>query len=148
MLASLIFSQIATATVFEKECGGKKFIVEMYNGFDLFETKYKLYFKAKNTEKQLFFKTKRGVILDTACIQNKKKQELMLFLEYGGGNVAPEDRYGIFDPNTEKMLLKPTSWDKGNSKEVERLIGYAPPSPVYDGKDQTFFCCFNIKHYH
>lgn len=144
---SLIFSQVAIATVFEKKCAGKYFIIEMYNGFDISEIKYKLYYKEKNEGKKLFFKTRKGVILNAACIQNKRKQDLMLFLESSGGNAGPEDRYGIFDPNAKKMLMSPPSKDEGNSKEVEKLIGYTPPFPIYDGKDKTFFCCFNIQNY-
>lgn len=147
LFVSLIFSQVAIATVFEKKCAGKYFIIEMYNGFDISETKYKLYYKEKNERKKLFFKTKKGVILNASCVQNKKKQDLMLFLESSGGNADPEDRYGIFEPNAKKMLIQLPNKDKGNSKEVKKLLGYTPPRPIYDGKDTTFFCCFNIKNY-
>ena len=143
MLTTLLMvSKSAIASVSEVNCGKYTYIVEI-RGFGLYETKYDLYYKIENQPKKLFYSTKKGVVLDAACIQNNEKQDLMLFLEFGGGNVGPEDRYGIFNPRTKKMLIQPTSWYTGNSKQVEKIIGHPPPFPVYEDKDGNFFCCIN-----
>lgn len=138
-----IFLPTAEATIFKRQCGEYIYIVEFYNGFDIFEAKYKLYFQNNVGEKTLFFQSARGVILSAACIKNKKNQDLMLFQEISGGSAGPEDRYGIFDPRLKKMLIKPLSWDKGNSLEVEALIGYPPPFPMDEDNGHIFFCCSN-----
>lgn len=115
--------------------------MEIYNGLDRFERKYKLYYKTKSGEKKRFFQTDSGVRLDAACVKNKEKKDLFLFLEYGGGNASAEDRYSIFDPNTNKILIQPISWLEGNYKQVELLLGYSPPFPIYDETEKIFFCC-------
>ena len=148
MLCMLLtsFLSSAEATVFKRNCGEYNYIVELYNGFDIFETRYKLFFQKKEGVKKLFFETERGVFLDAACIKDKNNQYLMLFQEISGGSAGPEDRYGVFDPHLNKMLVKPMSWDKGNSNEVETLIGYPPPFPSEDDNGRIFFCCSNLRY--
>lgn len=141
-----IFLPKAEATVFQKKCGEYIYLVEFYNGFDIFETRYKLYIQNNLGKKRLFFQTGRGVILSAACIKNKESQDLMLFREISGGSSGPEDRYGVFDPRANKLLVKPLDWDKGNSAEVEALIGYPPPFPREKDNGSIFFCCSNLKY--
>ncbi|CAM4456995.1 MAG: hypothetical protein LEGION0403_FIIPPAGN_02784 [Legionella sp.] len=139
----LIFLPKAEATVFKRKCGEYNYIVESYNRVDIFAAKYKLYFQHNGGRKRLFFQADQGGILSAACIKNKKNQDLMLFQEISGGSAGPEDRYGVFDPRANKILVKPLDWDKGNSAEVEALIGYPPPFPMDEDKDRIFFCCSN-----
>jgi len=141
-ISLLMLFHTVVASVFKTKCGESTYIVEI-KGSGLYETRYNLYYKVENQPKELFYKTKTGVILDAACIQDIKKRNLMLFLEFGGGNVGPEDRYGVFDPSTKKMLIQPTNWNKGNFKQVEKIIGYSPP--VLNENDRIFFCCYKRK---
>lgn len=136
----------AHATVFTKACGEYRYIVELYNGFNISERNYRLYFQDQNGKKQLFYQTDHGMILDAACIKDKNARNLMLFLDITGGNGSPEDRYGVFDPHSNKMLIKPESWVSGNSEEVKALLGYPPPFPQEKDRGRIFFCCANLMY--
>lgn len=142
----LMPTQAAIASIVESLCGENIFLVKIFDGTDAFEQRYELYYKADNEPKKIFYKTKPGVSIFTACIKNKKEQSLMIFQESYRGNVGPEDLYGVFDPNQKKLLIKPSDWPKGNFKQVEKLIG-APP-PFLTGDDGTFFCCFKRQSAH
>lgn len=142
---SLSTFQIAIAAVVEKKCGEYIFQVKMINGLDLDEKQFELYYKEKGKKKKLFYRTNSAVYLYAMCIKNNKNQELMFFQESYGGNVGPEDMYGVFDPRAKKMLIKPSDWPKGNEKQVQEIIGYPPP--YIGGKDDaSFFCCFRYQY--
>lgn len=144
LLFFLLLTQNAIACVAEKQCGQYIFQVKIVNGLDISERRFELYYKAPNQPKKLFFRTKAGVYLTARCIQNKKKQDLMLFNEFYGGNIGPEDIYGVFDPGIKKMLIRPANLPTGNSKQVEQIIGY--PLPSLDEDDGTTFCCFSHQY--
>ncbi len=131
--------RVAIATGGEGTCGEYIFQVKILNGLGLDERQFELYYKKKGKKKKLFYKTHFVVYLNAACIKNREKQDVMLFLVSHGGTVGPEDKYGIFDPCASKMLLNPSDWPKGNSYQAQKLLGYPPPHTVGDGK--TFFCC-------
>lgn len=135
-----VFPQVVAALSVEKKCGQYIFQVKISNEADIFERHFELYYQRSGYKKKLFYKTDPGIGLDAACIQNKKKQYLMLFQESCGGNGCSEEVYGIFDPDAKKMLIKAANWSKGNRKEVQQLIGYDPPFYTED----IFFCCYKI----
>ena len=139
-----MLSPKAIAFIVEKKCGQYIFEVKIISGLDISERRFELYYKAPSQSKKLFFRTKAGVYLSTGCIQNKNKQVLMIFNEFYGGNTAPEDIYGVFDPSINKMLIQPTNLPTGNSQQVEKLIGYPPPPLNED--DETAFCCFSRQY--
>lgn len=139
LLFLLMSHKTIMASVIKEQCGNDLFIVKVSNEFDIFERKFELYYRVNDREK-IFYKTKPGVALFTACVQNKKQQLVLLFQESYGGNVGPEDMYGIFDPVRKKMLITPSDWPKGNRAQVKQILGYFPPFISDD--DGTFFCCF------
>ncbi|WP_157010254.1 hypothetical protein [Legionella fallonii] len=122
----------------EKKCGKYIFQVQITNENDIGERLYKLYYQIADQEKKLFYQTELGMSLAAACIQNNKKQYLMLFQENCGGNGCPEDIFGIYDPNEKRMLVKPADWPKGNTKEIEKMIGHQLES---SDNEKSFFCC-------
>lgn len=138
-LYTLIFSQSALAHIVKKKCGNNIYIVKIFNGNSFFERRFELYYQGKDGNKKLFYKTKNGIGLDAACIQSNKKKYLMMFQEFCGGNVCSEEMYSIFDPEEKKMIVQAINWSKGNAKQVEKIIGYAPS--FYRENDKTFFCC-------
>lgn len=133
----IIISQTIKASAIETKCGKYIYQVEILSGADEFEKRFELYYK-KNNKKILFYKTESGIQLITACIQNKRKESLMLFQEFCGGNGCPEDMYGIYNPNIKKMIIKPSDYPEGNYEQVKKIIGYSLPSLVYDKRN---FCC-------
>lgn len=142
ILLLLIFSSNVFSSVYERECGQYIYQVEVISGSDPNDTYYNLFYQKKGGKKILFYKASIPELL-AACIQDKSKHDLMLFQEFCGGNGCPEDMYGIFDPNTKKILIKPSDWPKGNDKQVAAIIGYELPSLVFD---KRAFCCEKIKY--
>ena len=53
--------------------------------------------------------------------------------------------YGLFDPVTKKMLMKPSDWPKGNFKQVQNLIGYSP-SFLDAEVGKTYFMLFQATY--
>jgi hypothetical protein len=138
-----VVAQGSMASIVETQCGGLTFQIKISGKDGLLDTvfrTYSMYYITKNHFRKLFFKTQFGIFLYATCIKNKNNDELFVFNEYPGGNVAPEDMYSVFDPKSKKMLVQRKGWDRGNSREVEQVLG-APP-PVFNDDDGTFFCCF------
>lgn len=135
---SLILSQIAFASSVAGQCGEKKFQVEVINGSDIYESQFELYDQTNNKQRKLVYKTDTGVFFHIACIQDKNKHDLVLFQENCFGNGCPELNYGILDPDTNKILIKPVGWPNGNYSQVQAIIGYPPP--LLSEYKKTFCC--------
>ena len=65
----------------------------------------------------------------------------MLFQEFCSKDNCRKDIYGLFDLATKKMLIKPSDWPKGNSAQVQKLIG-CDPSPLNDEDCKNYFMIF------
>ena len=136
-ILALITTHMASASVVDRKCGTYTYRVKIKTGPKIYDRRFNLYYKETNQKEKLFYGTNLVFHLSTACIKNYKGQYLFLFKETYGGNAEPEDMYGIFDPNTKKLLIKPADWPKGNEKQVTKIIGYSPP--LMD--DKNSFCC-------
>lgn len=137
MILQLILFQITFASTVDGYCGGKKFQVVIINGSDMYESQFELYNEINN-KKTLVYKTDTGVFFHIACIRNKKKHDLILFQENCFGNSCPELNYGIFDPSTNKILIRPVGSLNGNYEQAQALIGYPPP---FLSDHKNTFCC-------
>lgn len=137
-----MISKIALGHEMAKKCGNYIYRIKELNGADYGERYYELYYQKEGAKKKLFYQSEHGIAVNAACIQDIKKKYLMLFLEFCGGNGCSEEMYGLFDPEQEKILIHPTEGDYGNSKLVEKLIGYYPPSY----REKIFFCCNRLRN--
>ncbi len=135
----MVFSKPNIANEVKTGCGNYEYKVKIYNGTDFYEKKFELSYRRKDGESKIFYSTKPGIGLDAACIQNTKNQYLMIFQIFCGGNACKEDMYGVFSPDSQKMIVKPNDWAIGNSNEVKKVLGYTPP--FYKEGSKTFFCC-------
>jgi hypothetical protein len=142
----LMIGQSVFASEFESKCGDSIVGVKIIDGPKTFQKDFHLYYKKNNQEKIEFFKPNDMLYLTAACIQNTKGDYLFLFQEFGYGAEYPDDLYGLFDPKTQKMLLTPKDKDSdvlmGNSKELEKIIGYSLPYMI---DDKRTFCCDYIQ---
>lgn len=133
-----MLNQFVTASVYESKCGNDIFQVKIFNGLDLSEMRYELYYKLNKNESRLIYKSEQGVFFDIACMKNAKKYDILIFQEHCYGNGCPELIYGVFDISKKIMLIKPSDWPNGNYNQVKRLIGYNPP---FLSNDKRTFCC-------
>jgi hypothetical protein len=121
-----------------KLCGETVFQVKTINNTDIYKSQYALYYKKIAGQWKLVYKSDTGVFFHAACIQDKSKNHLLIFQEYCFGNGCSELTYGIFDPHTDKLVIKPTDYPQGNYLQIKKIIGYPPPF-LSDYKDS--FCC-------
>ncbi len=138
LICLVLINSIASASIIDKRCGKYTYRVKITKGLDAYETLFELYYKIGNQKPVLFYRAESMFNLIASCIQNADKDYLFLFKESHGGNSVPEDIYGVFDPNTKKMLIKPTDWPQGNGKQVRKILGYSLPSMAFDKRT---FCC-------
>lgn len=143
ILTHFIFSD-AMALSFKRQCGEFVYSVEIVGLFDVYGERYLLFYQPVKGEKKVFHKTSSGVNLNAFCAKDAKGQYLMLFREACTGNACVEDIYGAYDPAINKFLLKPADWPTGNTKEVDRILGYHHPALDFETEDKYIFCCSKV----
>ena len=145
LLLSFLSSSPIIASTIESKCGKDLVQIKILNGSDEFKRRFELYYKIQNQKAHIFFSTQPGVDLIATCIKNKKKQDILIFQQFCGGNSCAEDIYGIFDLKTKKMVLKPfNNWLHGNYKQAEKTIGFPPPFLV--DEHEPYFCCYKSQY--
>lgn len=141
-LYSFVLPQLVVCADIKKVCGEYHFAVKIFNESEFYGKEFELYYQVPGHEKKMFYRTERAVNLNAACVKNDKNKYFMVFLESYGGNATPEEVYGIFDPDLNKLLVKPAdNGYKNNPYKIEKILGFYPPSPKYSGNEDVFFCC-------
>lgn len=147
VLCSFVFlSDPGFSLMLSKEkCGEYLFKVEVLNESDFYDREFRLYYQKEGGKEVLFYKTNAARFLDAACIKDIKNKQYLLTQQTCGGSGCPEDVYGLFDLDKNKLLINPdeVTWAVdlpiGNSKVIKKIIGYDPP--YSSGKGTAFFCC-------
>jgi hypothetical protein len=129
----------ASAKSFEAQCGPARFRVNVENKGHPLDNSYELVAVTTSGNKRLFV-AEEGGWLHAACVRNAKGQPMLLFQSYCGGSKCVEDKYGIVDPTSLNVLLKPSAKNVGNAKEASKLLGKSVP---YLPKYKEAFCCEN-----
>lgn len=143
ILTNLVFSD-AMALVLKKQCGEFVYSVKITHALKLYEARYTLFYQKTKGKKKIFYKTVSGMNLDAFCAQDTKGKYLMLFQEACTGNACVENIYGVYDPQKNKFLLKPADWPEGNTKQVDRVLGYHHPVLDLEDEDKYIFCCSKV----
>ena len=135
----MIFSSVCTlakSLEFESKCGNYKYIITADNAENYYESTIKHYYQEGNDEKKLFHQSEDGMHVSASCMKDKNNLDVFIFRENCGGSGCLENIYGLFDLKQKKMLLKPSDWPKGNSKEVMEILGVEP-----ELNSEDVFCC-------
>lgn len=144
---SVSYSNTVPNYEIEKKCGDYFIKVVVKNPLVVDEQQYELYFRYKDKNSRLIYKNKKVFSMDVACVHNTRKHYMVLYQNNYGGNVGPEDNYGIFDLNSQKMLIDPKDWPKGNENKIQQILGYAPPVSGRDKDIKSFFCCDLVRYW-
>lgn len=140
ILFGCIIGKESYSNTYEQKCGGYSFKVDIQKGDEVLDYYIILYSKKQNDAYRIFYRGGPLFSVSTACIQNSVKKYLFLFNEFQGGQINPEDVYGIYNPEEKRMLVIPKDFEEnGNSKEVSEILGYNVNSRTFD---DNYFCCF------
>lgn len=135
-----VFYAVANAEsheTFQARCGVANFrVIAINNGHPLDNT-YVL--SAVTTSgSQVLFKGEDGGWFHAACLTTKGGKQLLVFQSYCGGSACLEGKYGVVDPTSLSLLLKPSAKNVENHKELSALLG----SPaLHLGQYKEAFCC-------
>ncbi len=89
-------------------------------------------------EKKKLHKSDLGGWFHASCLNGQGNRPLLVFQEYCSGAGCVEDRYGIVDPATLKLLLVPGKKNAGNADAASRVLGHKVPHLLHD---KSAFCC-------
>ncbi|MGN6526982.1 MAG: hypothetical protein ACTHL8_11375 [Burkholderiaceae bacterium] len=129
----------APGTVATAACGGAAFRVEVsHASAHPLDNTYRLYGGPHGAPGQLLYTTDVGGWFHAACVKDGAGRPRLLFQSSCGGSGCPEDRFGIVDPATLALLLRPPTGRHGNIKDADRLLRLRTPWIANDG---SAFCC-------
>lgn len=137
ILVLLIFLSHPLIAAVVGQCGNHTFQLKINYGSEWDEFNFNLYHKTNN-KKKLLYQSEPYAFFHVACVQDIEKRPMLFFQEHCSGNACVESRYGVFDIDTNKVLLKPSAWPYGNYELTKKILGYAPPVLVYK---KNSFCC-------
>lgn len=126
-----------TPEVFEANCGLAKFRVSAVNNGHPLDNTYVLAAVTASGLRELF-KGEDGGWFHAACLTTKSGKQLLVFQSYCGGSACLEGKYGVVEPSSLNLLLKPSPKNVENHKEVSSLLGLPAP---HLGHYKEAFCC-------
>lgn len=154
----VMLTSLASSSIVKGQCGGVEVFIKISSIYPVaaeFTLSYKI-----NSQKQKIFYGPAGDRMSIACLKDKNNRTLLVWEEACSGSVCSDDGvYGIFDPQTKKLLLKPKDltfddykgknldryidnkirkYEKKNHQQAAELLGYQPPI-LFHYKDS--FCC-------
>ena len=124
---------------YDSQCGPTKFRVNVENKGHPLDNRYELVAVTSAGDKKLFT-AEEGGWLHAACVITTKSEPVLLFQSYCGGSGCVEDKYGIVQAATLKVLVRPSAKNIGNSKQASNVLGKPVP---YLPKFKGSFCCEN-----
>ena len=126
-----------TSKVFEGSCGTTKFRVTAVNSGTPLENVFTLAAITPSGSKNLYVGDEGGWF-HAACLAAKNGKPILVFQSYCGGSVCREGKYGAIDPQSLKLLLRPSPKNVENHKELSALLGSSVP---HLGEHKGTFCC-------
>jgi hypothetical protein len=123
--------------VHEATCGGARFTVTSVNNGHPLDNTFVLSVDAPSGA-QVLFTSEEGGWLDAACLEDAKGRPVLVFQARCGGSTCLEGRYGVADPRTRKILLRPGPGNVENHEALAALLG--KPAPRLEDLKEAFCC--------
>lgn len=139
--ASVTFRAVQAQTQnFSETCGNSRFEISMQSGTHPLENRFELKgFSLNNQkEKRTVYVSDVGGWFYAACLSTKDKRPMLVFQEFCGGSACVEDKYGVVEPNTMKIVLTPSKKNVGNSAAASKILGKRIP---HLPNEKSAFCC-------
>jgi hypothetical protein len=120
-------------------CGGARFRVDVaHASAHPLDNTYRLYGGLPGAPARLLYATDVGGWFHAACVKDGAGRPRLLFQSSCGGSGCPEDRFGVVDPASLALLLRPPQGRRGNIRDADRLLRTRTPWIANDG---SAFCC-------
>ena len=136
--ASALPAAAVRAQTFSTACGAADFRVEATHGEHPLANVYRLYGGAHGAAAQLLYTADVGGWFYAACVKDGRGRPRLLFQSSCGGSACVEDKFGVIDPATLAVLLRPGSANRGNIQRADALLERRTPWIANDG---SAFCC-------
>jgi hypothetical protein len=120
---------------FSAVCGATSYKVAWLNRGHPLDNRFVL----STGDKELFVADEGGWF-EVACDASAKGEPVLIFQSYCGGSACVEEKYGVIDTRTSRLILAPSKKNVANSREGQRLLG--KPVPRLSGH-KGWFCCAN-----
>jgi hypothetical protein len=135
--AASAFAHADVSKTFEGTCGAARFRVTAINSGTPLENVFTLAAVTSSGTKNLYIGNGGGWF-HAACLPKKDGKVVLVFQSYCGGSICREGKYGVVEPSSLKLLLRPSSKNIENDKQLSALLGTpAPRLSEYKGA----FCC-------
>ena len=136
MLCLLPITALAGQVSFESNCAGTTFRVTKMNHGHPLDNSYVLSAVTTTGTKEIY--TTKQDWFSAACLKSKSGQNFLVFQASCGGSGCLEGKYGVVNPGSLKLQLRPSEKNIENHKELSVLLGSpAPYLHTYKGA----FCC-------
>ncbi len=133
----------AKTSSFKAQCGNSTFEVTLENRGSTLENRYELRASSAvaGADRKLLYVSNEGGWFYAQCLPSAAAggRSLLLFQAFCGGSACVEDRYGVVDADTLKLLLRPPKGNVGNAKAAAKVIGRK--DVPYLPEDPKAFCC-------
>lgn len=128
------------ADTFSTTCGSAQFEIIRSNRGHPLDTRYELYGTSFNRAlpKRSLYIAEQGGWFYASCVPGKQGLPLLLFQSFCGGSGCVEDKYGLVEPTSLRLLIAPPTKNSGNSKQTSLLLGRQVP---YLPNESDAFCC-------
>ena len=137
-IAAFALPGAGRAQTFASACGAADFRVEATHGEHPLDNVYRLYGGVHGAAARLLYTGDVGGWFYAACVKDGKGRPRLLFQSSCGGSACVEDKFGIVDPDTFALLLRPGSANRGNIKAADAVLARKTPWIANDG---SAFCC-------
>ena len=132
-----VSAHAANPQQFEATCGATRFRVTAVNNGHPLDNTFSLSALTTSGARELF-KGEEGGWFHAACLPAKDGKPVLVFQSYCGGSGCVEGKYGAIEPATLKLLLRPSSKNVENHKQLSALLGTSAP---HLGNHKGAFCC-------
>ncbi len=137
IIGLLLISETVNSNSFEAQCGPNRFRVNVENRGHPLGNRFELIALSSAGPNRLFVADDGGWF-HVACLPNGNGEPMLVFQSYCGGSACVEDRYGLLEPRSLKLLLDPGKKNVGNAAAASKLLGKPVPSLL---RHKEAFCC-------
>ncbi len=137
MIPLAFAAESASSKSFEAQCGPNRFRVNVENKGHPLDNRFELVAARSGGDNRLFVADDGGWF-HAACLPDRNGEPLLVFQNYCGGSGCVEDRYGVVDPRSLKVLLDPGKKNVGNAAAASKLLGKTVPNLL---RYKDAFCC-------
>lgn len=138
----ILYPRLSLAKVksLEAKCGDASFRIEEKIHEHPLTTEYRLFGKSANSSyvEKLLYSSDEGDWFYANCLISKNGIKFLVFQSSCGGSVCVEDKYGIVNTKTLRVILRPNRKNIGNKSKASEILEI--PVPHFP-RNKENLCC-------